>query len=84
MAKKVLITASIFIERGEEQYSNKEYARHILSKNFAKTEISNIHSIDEFICFKVNSVLAVPTLILYFPTLQLFVNNNMVNMKNFK
>ena len=51
-----------------------------LSKNFGKTEITNLHNVDEFMCLDIANPLAIPLLISLFSTIQLYVNGRTVNM----
>lgn len=81
MSKNVKFTASVLITESSEKREKESLSiTNILYKNFGKREISNIQSIDEFISFDVNRVECVPLLISFFPTLQIYVNGNGMNM----
>lgn len=85
MSKNVKITASVLItENSEKREKESLSVTNLLHKNFGRREIGNIQNIGEFISFDVNVVTCVPMLIGYFPTLQIYVNGNGVNMAVFK
>lgn len=81
----VKITASITLNGDDNsRESNISAVMRTISKNFGRNELTNIHNVDEFICFDVSHALAIPLLISLFSTLQFYVNGNCVDMSVLK
>ena len=52
-----------------------------MRKSFGESELSNVHDVDDFVCFDINNINGIPLLLTLFPNIQLYVNNNAVDMR---